>query len=72
MTRGFAAIGLHHPKSSINVGSALRAANCYGAAFVATSGQRYKRSPTDTTSVYRHLPLIQCADLHDVIPPGLA
>lgn len=30
--RGYAAIGLHHPKTAINVGSALRAAQCYGGA----------------------------------------
>lgn len=68
MTRGYAAIGLHHPKTAVNVGSALRAAGCYGAALVATSGLRYKRAPTDTMCIYRHLPLIQCDNLHDVIP----
>ena len=68
MTRGYAAIGLHNPKNPLNVGSALRAANCYGAAFVATSGKRYTRAPTDTTKVYRHLPLFHCANLRDLIP----
>lgn len=68
MSRGYAAIGLHQPKTPVNVGSALRAAGCYGAALVATSGRRYRRAPTDTTNIYRHLPLIQCDDLHDVIP----
>lgn len=68
MSRGFAAIGLHMPKTPVNVGSALRAAGCYGAALVATSGQRYTRAPTDTMKAYRHLPLIQCANLRDVLP----
>lgn len=27
--RGYSAVGLHHPKTAINVGSALRAAQCY-------------------------------------------
>lgn len=30
--RGYAAIGLHMPKTPSNVGSVLRAAGCYGAA----------------------------------------
>jgi hypothetical protein len=38
MTRGYSAIGLHQPKTPVNVGAALRAAGCYGAAMVATSG----------------------------------
>jgi tRNA(Leu) C34 or U34 (ribose-2'-O)-methylase TrmL len=66
--RGFAAIGLHLPKTPSNVGSVLRAAGCYGAAMVAASGQRYKRAATDTQASYRHLPLIQTDDLHDVLP----
>lgn len=70
MTRGYAAIGLHIPKSALNVGSALRAAGCYGAAMVAASGQRYHRAATDTQATFRHLPLLQTDDLHSVIPFG--
>jgi tRNA(Leu) C34 or U34 (ribose-2'-O)-methylase TrmL len=66
--RGYAAIGLHRPKNALNVGSAIRAAHCYGASLIATSGQRYSRAPTDVQAGFRHIPLIQCADLHDVIP----
>lgn len=68
MSRGYAAVGLHQPKTPVNVGAALRAAGCYGAAMVATSGRRYSRAPTDTMKVYRHLPLIQCDDLRSVLP----
>lgn len=67
-SRGYAAIGLHQPKTPINVGSVLRAANCYGAALVAASGIRYRRAATDTQAAYRHMPLIQCEDLHSIIP----
>jgi len=67
-SRGYCAIGLHHPKTPVNVGSALRAAGVFGAAMVATSGSRYSRAPTDTMKVHRHLPLIQCDDLRNVIP----
>lgn len=66
--RGFAAIGLHLPKTVANIGSVLRAAGCYGAAMVAASGLRYRRAPTDTQASFRHLPLIQTEDLHSVIP----
>jgi len=70
--RGYAAIGLHNPKNSINVGSVLRAAGCYEAAMVAVSGHRplkyLGRIPTDTQKAYRHMPLIRCDNLRDVIP----
>lgn len=45
--RGYAAIGLDHPKNHINVGAALRAAGNYRAAFVAQSGQRCRPGLTD-------------------------
>ena len=67
-SRGFAAIGLHQPKNSINVGSVLRAALCYDAALVATSGQRYSRASTDTTKAYRHIPLVQAENLRSAVP----
>ena len=68
MARGYAAIGLHRPKSSANIGCVLRAAGCYGAAMVAASGTRYRQSATDTQKAFRHLPLIQCENLLDVNP----
>lgn len=66
--RGFAAIGLHNPKTPANVGSVLRAAGCYQASMVAMSGDRFKRASTDTMSAWRHLPLIETDDLRLVIP----
>lgn len=66
--RGYTAIGLHHPKSSLNVGSVLRAAHCYSSAFVAYTGQRYRKAATDTTKAFRQLPLIKADDLFSVIP----
>jgi len=68
--RGYAAIGLDHPKTNINVGSALRAAGVYGAAFVAATGNRYGRLSTDTMKHYRHLPFLQPKSLYDVVPFG--
>lgn len=66
--RGYAAIGLHMPKTPANVGSVLRAAHCYGAALVVTSGQRYTKAPTDPQAAYRHIPLVQTNDLHEAVP----
>lgn len=66
--RGYAAIGLHMPKTASNVGSVLRAAHCYGAAMVAQTGNRYRYASTDTSKAYRHLPLLKVDDLHSVIP----
>lgn len=68
ITRGYAAIGLHNPKTPANIGSVLRAAGCYSAAMVAISGKRYTRSSTDTMKAYRHLPVLQVDDLRDIIP----
>ena len=50
MASGFAAIGLHQPRNPLNVGEVLRAAGCYGAAMIAASGVRYKRSQPKITS----------------------
>jgi tRNA(Leu) C34 or U34 (ribose-2'-O)-methylase TrmL len=66
--RGYAAIGLSMPKHPANVGSALRAAGCYGAAMVAMSGSRFCRAPTDVEKQWRHTPIIRTDDLHSVIP----
>lgn len=70
MSRGFAAIGLHRPKTPANVGSVLRAAHCYGAALIAKTGNRYEKSGTDTMKAWRHLPLVQVDDLFSVVPYG--
>lgn len=66
--RGFACVGLDNPKSHLNVGSVLRAARCYDAAMVVTSGQRYRRAVTDTQAAYRHIPLLNVESLREAIP----
>jgi tRNA(Leu) C34 or U34 (ribose-2'-O)-methylase TrmL len=66
--RGFSAIGLFNPKTSINVGSVLRAAQCYGSALVTHTGQRYRTASTDTFKSARHIPLIHTDDLFSVVP----
>lgn len=68
MIRGYSAIGLHLPKTAKNVGSTLRAADCYSSSMVAIAGKRYKESCTDTTKAYRRIPTIECDDLRNLIP----
>lgn len=68
--RGFCCIGLHRPKTPQNVGAALRAAGCYGADFVAVTGNRFHDAATDTQKAWRHLPLLMCEDLKAVVPVG--
>jgi tRNA(Leu) C34 or U34 (ribose-2'-O)-methylase TrmL len=65
--RGYSAIGLYQPKSDANVGSVLRAAGCFDAALVAIEGQRYRRSVTDTTKMYLHMPVMH-GQLRGLIP----
>lgn len=66
--RGYAAIGLIAPKCNANVGGALRAAGCYGAALIAIQGQRYQKQSADTLKAWRHMPLIHVADIFDAVP----
>ena len=65
-------IGLHRPKNPINVGAAVRSADCYGASMVAYSGRRVRRQDlvADARKAHLSLPLLNCADLHDLIPYG--
>ncbi|HEA19680.1 MAG TPA: TrmH family RNA methyltransferase [Pricia antarctica] len=66
--RGYSCIGLDNPKTAVNVGCVLRAAGNYGSAMVAITGQRYKKSKSDTMSQYRHIPLLHVENLKSVIP----
>lgn len=68
MRRGYAAVGLYMPKTEMNVGGAMRAAYCYGAAMIAVQGNRFRKMSTDPQASWRHVPLIQVPDLRAVIP----
>jgi tRNA(Leu) C34 or U34 (ribose-2'-O)-methylase TrmL len=70
--RGYSAIGLVNSKSDPNVGGALRAAHCYGAALVAIQGSRCQKQSSDTTKMARHIPLIHAADIFQTVPDGCA
>lgn len=66
--RGYSAIGLFNPKTPSNVGSILRDAGCFGSSFVAMTGHRFHRAPTDTLNFPANAPLLQVQDLREVIP----
>lgn len=66
--RGYACIALHRPKTTINVGSAMRAAYVYDARLIVTSGRRYQPVAADTMKAYRHIPFLQADDVFDAIP----
>ncbi len=71
--RGFAAIGLWHPKTPENVGGVMRAAQCYGASMVAIAGDRstsHVRHATNTVKAERRIPTLRGDDLHALIPLG--
>ena len=54
---GYFGIGIFRPKYEVNVGSLMRAALLYGAAFVFTVETRYGKQPTDTTNTRAYIPL---------------
>ena len=57
MKNNYFGIGLDNPKFNVNVGKVLRAAYVYNAEFVALTGKRYKRTPTDTMSYHIYKPV---------------
>jgi tRNA(Leu) C34 or U34 (ribose-2'-O)-methylase TrmL len=68
--RGYSVVALDRPKHAVNIGCALRAAACYGAALVLASGERYNGSRSDTMRADRHMPFLNVADLLDSLPLG--
>lgn len=67
MTRGFFAVGVYHPKTEVNIGTLMRTAYLYDAAFVFTVGHRYKPQASDTPNTTRHIPLFNFATVDDLI-----
>jgi len=71
--RGYAAIGLHHPKTAWNVGAVIRAAMCYDASTICISGDRIGsrqiKHAANTTKGHRHIPVFR-GELRDLIPYG--
>lgn len=67
--RGYSAVALDNPKDPVNVGSVLRAADCFKSSLVLVSGPRLKRwCSTDTAKAHRHIPMIWGDDLQTILP----
>ncbi|MEG3753650.1 RNA methyltransferase [Psychromonas arctica] len=67
-------IALTNPKSSSNVGGAMRAAGCYDAQKVVYSGDRFNRAvrlAADTQKVHEIVPLVHYGELLDALEPGM-
>lgn len=67
-------IALTNPKSSSNVGGAMRAAGCYDAQKVVYSGDRFNRAvrlAADTQKVHEIVPLVHYDELLDALEPGM-
>lgn len=62
-TRGFYGIGIVGSKTPLNVGTLWRSAFSLGASFIFTAGRRYPRQASDTVKAWRHVPLIEFADV---------
>lgn len=64
-SRGYFGIGIERSKTEANVGTLWRSAFAFGASFVFTIGRRYPRQSSDTTKSWRHIPLLEYADVDD-------
>ena len=65
--RGFFAVGVYHPKTEANIGTLMRTAYLYDAAFVFTVGRRYVEQASDTPKVKNQIPLFHYNDIQDLI-----
>lgn len=65
ISRGYFGIGVERSKTEANVGTLWRSAYSLGASFVFTIGRRYPRQASDTCHAWRHIPLLEYADVDD-------
>lgn len=63
--RGWFAIGVWHGKNEDNIGTLVRSARAFGAAFVFTVGQRYERQAS-AVKADRHIPVLRFPDLAEL------
>ena len=64
--RGFCAIGVSHPKNSVNVGTLWRSAAIFDAAFLFTVGRRFPQQASDTLKSWRHTPMLEFDSVEDL------
>lgn len=63
--RGYFAIGVEHPKNQDNIGTLMRSAFCFDAGLMFTIGRRFPKQCTDNVKSWRHIPIIEYADVLD-------
>lgn len=60
--RGYFGIGIENGKTESNIGTLWRSAILFGAAFIFTIGNRYRKQASDTTKAPKKIPLYHYAD----------
>lgn len=68
MSSQYFGVGLMGPKNPINVGSVMRSVACFDGSFLAVSGRRFKRVPSDPGDNFKRIPVFNVDDLHSIIP----
>jgi len=58
-------IGIFKTKTETNVGTLWRSAFNFGASFIFTIGQRYKKQSSDTVASWKQIPLFNYIDFQD-------
>ena len=63
---GFYGIGIVNHSNSLNIGSLWRSAYILGAAFIFTTGRKYRHQGSDVTSAWARIPLYHYPTLSDL------
>lgn len=61
------AIGVVNSKRETNIGTLLRSAHAFGAAFVFTVGRRYEKQASDTVAAWHSTPLFNFSSVGDLL-----
>lgn len=64
-SRGYFGIGVERPKTADNVGTLMRSAMCFDAAFTFTIGRRCPKQASDTLRSWKHVPTFDYRDVQD-------
>lgn len=64
--RGYYGVGIFSGKTMVNYGVLMRTAAVFGADFIFTIGQRYKKFQADTTQAHLHIPTFEFSSFDDL------
>lgn len=71
--RGYYGIAIENHHKDVNVGTVWRSAQAFGASFLVTVGQDYKRQDSDTGNAIKHVPMFHyqtAEELYSNLPKG--